>query len=234
MERTLGKLKRGERVTIVVLGDSNTAESFHTRGRMGWVSLLAEALFETYGQDAALVVNAARCASGHERAMSWLESDVYPLQPDLVIIGFGVQACGLGLGRLGEFTQHLRRLVRAIQERCGSEILIRTPNPYVAVHGLNLPEGQRAGHPVRGNGSAQFAQAQADVARELGCAVVDHHTLWCEKTFVVTNPVADPQGLWPRMSDALHPGPLGHLAFYRELAPLFGLPRRFSWEEPDA
>jgi hypothetical protein len=32
------------------------------------------------------------------------------------------------------------------------------------------------------------------------------------------------------MSDAFHPGPLGHLAFYRELAPAFKLPEKLPWE----
>jgi hypothetical protein len=32
------------------------------------------------------------------------------------------------------------------------------------------------------------------------------------------------------MSDTLHPGPLGHLLFYRQLAPYFGLPEKLPWE----
>ena len=66
---------------------------------------------------------------------------------------------------------------------------------------------------------------------ELDCAVVDHHTPWTTKTFEVKHPVADPTGLWPRMGDAIHPGYLGHLAFFRELAPLFEVPTYFPWEE---
>jgi hypothetical protein len=31
-------------------------------------------------------------------------------------------------------------------------------------------------------------------------------------------------------SDVSHPGPAGHLAFYRELAPCFDLPAKLSWE----
>ena len=36
--------------------------------------------------------------------------------------------------------------------------------------------------------------------------------------------------MWLRMSDSVHPGPQGHLAFFRELAPRFNVPVRFGWE----
>ncbi len=32
------------------------------------------------------------------------------------------------------------------------------------------------------------------------------------------------------LGDCVHPNWLGHLVFYRELAPYFGLPRHFPWE----
>jgi hypothetical protein len=32
------------------------------------------------------------------------------------------------------------------------------------------------------------------------------------------------------MSDSTHAGPLGHLFFYRQLAPYFNLPERLPWE----
>jgi hypothetical protein len=33
------------------------------------------------------------------------------------------------------------------------------------------------------------------------------------------------------MADAIHPGAQGQLAFFRELAPLFGVAPYFPWEE---
>jgi lysophospholipase L1-like esterase len=43
-------------------------------------------------------------------------------------------------------------------------------------------------------------------------------------------PVTNPNKLWMRMSDATHPNALGYLAFFRELAPLFDLDTKLSWE----
>jgi hypothetical protein len=59
---------------------------------------------------------------------------------------------------------------------------------------------------------------------------VDHYTLWRDAQFAPHSAVANPNGLWMRMSDAVHPNAVGHLVFYRELAPVFGLDPRFPWE----
>ena len=124
-------------------------------------------------------------------------------------------------------------MVKKIQDTCGSEILIRTPNPVVAVHGVPLPEGQRPGRALQTRPLPKVAEALVEMAAELGCAVVDHYSLWTQRQFPKCLPVADPTGLWPRMGDAIHPGYLGHLAFYREIAPLLNLPKYFPWEEVD-
>ncbi len=231
MKKTLEKLRRGEHVTIVALGDSNTAETFHTRGRMNWVSLLAEAIFEEYGTGVCTMINSGVCGTGIGDSMARLERDVYRFRPDLVILAFGVWAANHGLDKIEPFKQSLREMIWAIREKCGSEILIRAPNPIVSVHGLPLPEGFRVGQPVNHRPFREYARAQVEVAKELGCEVVDHYTLWSHARFPHKHAVADPPGLWPRMSDAIHPGAQGHLAFFRDMAPLFGVSKYFPWEE---
>ncbi len=47
--RLIEKLEKGEQVTIVALGDSNTEQTFHTRGQMSWPYLLQTALYMKYG-----------------------------------------------------------------------------------------------------------------------------------------------------------------------------------------
>ena len=80
-----------------------------------------------------------------------------------------------------------------------------------------------------GAGQAFYAAELVKLAGELDCTVVDHYTLWLEHAFAKRK--EEPNTRWLRMSDEIHPGPQGHLAFYRELAPLFGLPPTFPWEE---
>jgi len=236
MKRTLAKLEAGRHVTIVAFGDSITEVTFHTRGHMNWVSLLAEAIFETYGNGACTLINAGKCGSSFAEGLTRLDRDVLRFRPDLVILAFGMNDAGAGLAGLDAFGAAVREMVQRIRGACDSEILIRTPNPVVTVNGLPPPAEQPAPgrpwpSPDRPLGA--YAEALVALAGELECAVVDHHTLWSRKRFSVKHPVADPTGLWLRMGDAIHPGYLGHLAFFRELAPLFGVPRHFPWEEHD-
>ena len=230
--RTVDKLKRREHVTIVALGDSNTETTFHTHGRMNWVGLLSEAIFETYGNGVCTLINAGKCASTFRDALTRLDRDVLRFNPDLVIIALGMNDAG----QLNEdisiqtFKQDVRTTVLRIRESCDSEILIRTPNPVVAVNGVPLPPGAVPGGVLATIQAKRCAAVLVELAEELGCPVVDHYRLWTEHEFPATLPVADPNRLWPRMSDAIHPGALGHLVFFRELAPLFDLPGRFPWE----
>ncbi len=233
MERTLAKLAAGERTTIVAFGDSITELTFHTRGHQNWVGLLAEALFETYGHGVALVINAGKCGSSYAEGLTRLDRDVLRFAPDLVILAFGMNDAIRGVAGLPAFRDSVRTMVGRLRAG-GAEVLLCTPNPVVTVHGLPLPAEQPApGRPWEGPARplAAYARALVELATELHCPVVDHYTAWTQRRFHVPHPVADPTGLWPRMGDAIHPGALGHLAFFRELAPLFRVPRYFPWED---
>lgn len=232
--RTIKKLKNGEHVTIVALGDSITELTFHTRGRMNWVGLLDEAIFESYGNGVCTLINSGKCASSYAEALTRLNRDVLRYNPNLVIIAFGMNDAGGGLDKLETFRKDVRKTISIIRECCNSEILIRTPNPIVTVNGLPLPrEQQEVGKAWEASRRPlkEYSAALVRLAEELDCACVDHYTLWTEKQFKVKHAVANPGGLWPRMGDAIHPGYIGHLAFFRELAPLFGVSKYFPWEE---
>ena len=83
--RTIKKLKNGEHVTIVALGDSITELTFHTRGRMNWVGLLDEAIFESYGNGVCTLINSGKCASSYAETLTRLNRDVLRYNPNLVI-----------------------------------------------------------------------------------------------------------------------------------------------------
>ncbi|MFP4473946.1 MAG: SGNH/GDSL hydrolase family protein [Desulfatibacillaceae bacterium] len=233
MERTLEKLAGGEHVTIVALGDSTTEITFYTQGHMNWLQYLEEALIETYGIGCCTVINVGRGGDTFGSVGNRLDRDVIRFSPDLVVVSLGINDALGKLQRLPVFKEEVKAVVHAIRARCGSEILIRTPNPVVTVRGMPPPPEQpEAGRvweaPDRPVG--EYARALAAVARELECPVVDHYRMWEEAVFRKTrNP--DPPGLWPRMGDAVHPGPMGHVAFFREIAPCFEVPTHFPWEE---
>ena len=234
MKKTLAKLKNSEHVTVVAFGDSNTEITFHTAGRMNWVGLLDEAIFETYGNGVCTIVNSGKCGSSCQEGLERLDRDVIRYDPDLVILAFGMNDATFGMEYLPKFKSEVEEIVNIICRECGSEILVRTPNPVVTVNGLPLPEGavspgkawQEPEHFLE-----EYSQALVETAENLKCPVVDHYSLWKDKQFHAEHPVADPNCLWPRMSDPIHPGFLGHLMFFRELAELFDVPKYFPWEE---
>lgn len=234
MKNIFEKLQNGKHVTIVAFGDSITETTFHTQGRMNWVQLLEEAIFEEYGNGVCAMINSGKCASSYREGLSRIERDVLRYNPDMVILAFGMNDAGAGLDELPTFKENVRKTVTLIREQCDSEILIRTPNPVITVAGLPMPAEQpepgkswdNPNRPLK-----EYAATLVDLAVELNCSCVDHYTLWTEKQFCVKHAVADPIGLWPRMGDAIHPGFLGHLAFFRELAPLFKVSEYFPWEE---
>ena len=234
MKATLRKLEKGEHVTIVALGDSITQITFHTEGRMNWVGLLSEALTAHYGPNSCTMINSGRCGGTYEQALERLDRDVLRFNPELVILAFGMND-SRGDDYFEQFKACVHETIDRIQRECGSEILIRTPNPIVVCNGLPLPPEQ-----PRPGGTwetalrqpRRYAQALVDIAAQKDLVCVDHFTLWSEATFSVPTAGAstDPNGLWPRMSDGIHPGYAGHLAFFRELAPYFEVSRYFPWE----
>ena len=109
-------------------------------------------------------------------------------------------------------------------------ILLRTPNPSITPNPANLPNGI-PGKELPGSSLASFAEQIIALGRRTGCPVVDHYNGWLADDTPYSGPKeSNPNKLWMRMSDCIHPGPLGHLIFFREIAPYFDLPQKLPWE----
>jgi len=231
--KVVEKLKQGEQVTIVAFGDSNTEITFHTHGKLNWVGLLSAGIFQKYGHGVCQMINSGRCGSSYQQGLTRLERDVLRFNPDLVILAFGMNDALGGLKGLPKFEENVRETIRQIRERCGSEILIRTSNPVVIVNGLPRPEGSAIGRPWEAENRPlkEYMEKLVELAKELDCPVVDHYSLWCNETFPPTPSTVNPNWLWMRMSDGIHPGAVGHAVFYREMVPYFDIPTRLSWEQ---
>lgn len=233
MKRTLEKLRRQEPVTIVVLGDSTSVETPWTFGRRNWVGHLAEGLWAHYGDGFIWIVNSSCCGASAQAELNRLDTSVCRFTPDLLVVGLAMQPGGAAEAAVKEYKSDMRRLIRRVTDTCGSEILLRTPSPVVYGYGLDLPQGAVSGEAfgadeARGERSAQ---AVLEMGAEMGCEVVDHYGLWKKRKLPFAHPGANPQGLCMRMADFIHPGPVGHLALFRDMAPAFDIPKYFPWEE---
>ena len=217
-----------EHVTIVALGDSITELTWHTRGRLQWVGLLEEALCEKHGRGRIRVINAGYCGGRATQALTRMDADVLRFQPDLVIVSFGMNDAGEGPEGVQEFSDATREIIRQCRE-IGAAVLLRTPNPVLCSPWRAVRQDLMPGDEIPGNHQGLYAKALVEIGEETGCPVVDHYMLW--KEFRPAEHKELPNTRWLRMSDEVHPGWLGHLNFYRELAPVFKLPVRFPWEE---
>jgi lysophospholipase L1-like esterase len=210
-----------EQVVTVVFGDSITEVNWHTRGHLNWVGLLQEALFERYCERyRGIVINAGRSGDTARNGLARLEIDVLRFAPDLVILSFGMNDAL----RPDESVETFITAMMTLVERCratGAEVLLRTPNPVLLSPEHAMEYGLAAGAEDPERRVAPMAQATREIAARLDCTVVDHYASWLHI------PVGE---RWPLMNDEVHPGPQGHLLFYRELAPMFGLPTHFTWE----
>jgi len=230
MKQLLAKLHGKEHVTIVALGDSNTELTWHTAGRLNWVGLLQYALFEKHGSNTATIINSGRCGDTAVEALTRLESDVLRFDPDLVIVSFGMNDGAQGQDGLAAYSDAIQKIVSRLRKSCGSEVLLRTPNPVVVLNQPGLPEGFTPGTEWPGSHQHLYARRTVELADQLECCVVDHYTLWIE-SYNRDDGLPQPTNhLWNRMSDATHPGALGHLHFYRDMAPFFELRSDFPWE----
>jgi len=218
--KLISKLEKGQQVTIVALGDSNTELTFHTKGHLNWPYLLQVALFEKYGPNKVIMINAGHCGQGAKNALPRLKRDVLRFDPDMVIICFWD-------GNMDD----MRELIKKIRQSSDAEILLRTPNPIVATNQPSVVPKVAAGKEWPNTSVKEVVQKIVKLGKELNITVVDHYKLWIESDYSHNGPdVTTPSKLWLRMSDSFHPGPLGHKIFYRELTPYFGLPEKLSWE----
>jgi lysophospholipase L1-like esterase len=188
--------------------------------------LLQEALFETYGRNRARIINAGLCGDTATGALARLEEDALRFQPDLVIIGFGLNDAG-SEASLPAFESSMRELISRARES-GAEVLLRTPNPIVVSNQPSQPPAHRPGREWPGTVVGLFARKIVELGEELGCPVVDHYRAWMEAES--DERMEDANHLWLRMSDAWHPNAVGHLWFFREMAGVFRVRERFGWE----
>jgi hypothetical protein len=179
------------------------------------------------------MINSSRCGASFRGEMKHVERSVLRFEPDLVILGLVPVEHEEGAG-FEQCAGHGRAYIERVREACGADVLLCTHNPVVFGFWQPLPEGAEPGeafaHSPRRPEAA--ARALARLGEETGCAVCDHYALWKRHRVPYAHPGANMQQLRLRMSpDTVHPGPIGHLALFRDLAPLFDVAKYFPWEE---
>jgi lysophospholipase L1-like esterase len=235
MKNSLKKLQTQEPFTMVSVGDSNNVIAGHTKGHFNWFHYIQLALCETYGDGFIYSINSATCGNTVAKQLPRLEQDILRFRPDLVIASFGINDQKMGIERLEEFRSSYREFVRRVRKDSGAEILLRTPAPKVfgSGYGEALPPAAAPGVAWAGENGVigLYARAIVDLGHELNCVVCDHYSAWVGYKSPAVKLTHSYQGLSCRYADTLHLNAQGHLAMFRELAPCFHVPARFTYEE---
>lgn len=174
-------------IIIVAFGDSVT-QGFTRAGtiepKVVYHQRLKEMLELAYPRTTFSVINAG--VAGHTAAQSLarLERDVIRFQPDLTLIAFGLNdAARLGANGAGIFAKTLQEMIKAIQQKTQSEIVLLTPNFMVTKDNPNIHPDER--HyledllPIQTGGMLQrYAETIRQLAQQYQLLLADVYQAW--------------------------------------------------------
>lgn len=201
LKRTGERLKRGETLKIAAFGDSITAGGDATSPDLIFWERWAAAL---RGRHPKAEVTAVNCATGGDttvQGLSRLEQKVLSIQPDLVLIGFGMNDQNKGSVPLDRFGANLGEMIDRIRKSTSAEIVLFSsfpPNPN-----WRWTSGRMA----------EYADMTRKVAAEKQCAFADVYPNW---TTVLAR--KKPEDLLA--NNVNHPNDFGHWIYFQVLEKL--------------
>lgn len=190
------RLSGGQPTTIVCFGDSITGAYYHSGGARAWCDMLGLALQKANPHAQLTMHNAG--VSGHTtvNALARIDRDVLALQPQLVVVMFGMN----DVTRVGieDYTANLHTIVDKCQA-VGAAVVLCTPNPVI----------ENAARP--NSKLAAYSEKVREVAAARGLSVTD--CFKNDSAFRQQDPLA-----WSlTMSDDIHPNMTGHKRFAEQM-----------------
>ena len=187
--KTAQKLKAGQPVKIVCLGDSVTGVYYHTGGRRAYTAMVEVALDGAFPQAEVTAINAGISGNTTADGLKRLEKDVLAHKPDLVTVMFGLN--DMVRVPIPDFKLNLGRIVKRCRD-IGAEVLLCTPNSVIGT------SNRRTATLV------EYCDAVHEVAREHRVPICDVHATY--EALRSRDPLA-----WRLMlSDEIHPNMDGH------------------------
>jgi len=192
----LARLRAGEPVTIVCIGDSITGVYYHTGGRRAYPEMVEVALKRALPGANVKVINAGISGDTLPGGLKRFERDVLSHKPNLVTIMFGMN--DLTRWPAPEFQRNLVDMIQR-SRNANAEVLLCTQNSVI--------EPGRDAKKL-----ALFSEAIREVGRENKAPVAD-----CHKNYEDVR--AKNQLEWRLLlSDEIHPNMDGHKVFAEAIA----------------
>ena len=134
--------------------------------RESYLEKFRELLLDQFELTSVSTINAGIAGDHLLSMIARADRDVVRYQPDLVLIN-GVLNWGLNLGTTAQYKEHLRGLVRKLQQETEADIVLVPPNG-------DLPNPP----PPQGEGTPDRVEAVRQVAWEEGVCLADTYAVW--------------------------------------------------------
>jgi lysophospholipase L1-like esterase len=198
---SVAKLAAGGPFKVVAYGDSITAGGDATRPEWIFWNRWAGNLGDQYPQARITAVNGATGGDSTVQGLERLQSKVLDQEPDLVLVGFGMNDHNRGGPTLEAFEANLKLMIARIREATDAEVILFSAFPP-------NPKWKFGSHRMD-----QYAAATERVAEATGCAFADVYGNWV--AFAARKKPEDLLG-----NNINHPNDFGHWLYYRVLVGL--------------
>ena len=198
LPKTQRRFASGQRVKIIAFGDSITAGGDATEPSLIFWQRWADELRFRHPGSTIEAINGATGGDTTVQGLQRLEQKVLSQNPDLVLIGFGMNDHNITGVPLENFENNLRAMIDRIRAKNGAEIILFStfpPNPKWHYGSKQM---------------AAYALATENVAREKECAFANVYENW--------NAMAARKKPEDLLSNNVnHPNDFGHWIYFRVL-----------------
>jgi len=198
LRNTRAKLLHGDRVRIVAFGDSITAGGDATTSDLVFWQRWASGIQGKYPKARIETVNGATGGDSTVQGLARVREKVIDAQPDLVLIGFGMNDHNVNSVPVDRFVLNLKELIGDIRAATQAEIVLFSAFPP-------NPKWKFGSHHMQ-----DYAEATERVAKETACAYADVFNNW--QAIAARKKPEDLLG-----NNINHPNDYGHWIYYQVL-----------------
>jgi acyl-CoA thioesterase-1 len=198
LKRTHGKLLRGEPVKIVAYGDSITAGGDASKPELIFWRRWVDELKSKYPASNVTAQNGATGGDSTVQGLQRLQVKVLDANPDLVLIGFGMNDHNKTGVPVPQFEENLKQMIARIRQHTKAEVILFSAFPP-------NPRWKYGSHHME-----DYAMATERAARETSCAYANVFGNW--EAIAERKKPEDLLG-----NNINHPNDFGHWIYYRVL-----------------
>ncbi len=166
IKKSLEKLNKNKPLKIVVFGDSISTGGEVTEPRFAFYSRFKDWLQKKRPKCKIILENGATGGDTTVDGLVRVEEKVLTRNPDLVLVGFGMNDHNINSVAPGKFQKNLKSIVKQIKNKTGADVLLYSTFPP-------NPNWNATSHSMD-----KYAEATKKVAQETKSAYADVYSVW--------------------------------------------------------